>query len=114
MFRMLGTKVELYRYKIIHTENDQEMVENCISEEHKNEIEQILTNKGIEFTTIPVNQENNEWFNGLKFNSYDEALEIFNKGQTAYNENIILANAINNLQLRADMDYIAIITGVTL
>ena len=32
MFRMLGKKVELIRYKITWQEDEQEMQENCISD----------------------------------------------------------------------------------
>ncbi len=32
MFRMSGKKVELYRYKVIYTEDEIEMIENCIFE----------------------------------------------------------------------------------
>jgi len=80
MFRMLGNKVELYRYKIIYTEDEVEMQENCISLEHKNEIEQKLTGKEIIFTTTQIDQTNNEWMDGVKFDSYDEALIVFNSG----------------------------------
>ena len=114
MFRMLGTKVELIRYTVSCIENGQETVENCISEEHKNEIEQMLTDKGIEFVTIPVIQATNEWFNGLEFSSYDEALEVFNKGQTVHDGDVALTKATSSIQLRADTDYIAIMMGVEL
>ena len=114
MFRMLGKKVELYKYKIAYTENAQEIQENCISVEHKNEVEQMLTQKAIEFTTIPVAQTVNEWFNGLEFNSYDEALEVFNKGEVIYKQNVALKGSTSGLQLRADTDYISIMVGVDL
>ena len=104
MFRMLGKKVELIRYTITYTEDEQEMVENCISDEHKIEIEQMLIDKGIEFVTIPVIQTANEWFNGLEFNSYDEALEVFNKGQTLHIDDVALTKATSSIQLRADID----------
>ena len=103
MFRMLGKKVELYRYKIVYTENEVEQQENCISEEHKNEIEQMLTEKEIEFTTTPIDQTTNEWFDGLEFDSYDEALGVFNKGEVIYEENIAVKNSTSGLLLRADV-----------
>ena len=96
MFRMLGKKVELYRYKIVYADEE----EFCISEEHKNEIEQMLTTKGVTFTTTPVDQTANEWLNGLEFDSYDKALELFNKGEVVYEENIALKNSISGLLLR--------------
>ena len=114
MFRMLGKKVELYRYKITYTENEIEQQENCISAEHKNEIEQILTQKEIEFVTTLIDQTGIEWFDGLEFDSYDEALEVFNTGEVIYKQNIALKNSTDGLQLRADTDYLAIMTGVDL
>ena len=114
MFRVSGKKVELYRYKIAYTENAQEIQDNCISTEHKNEIEQMLTSRGIEFTTTPVVQTANEWLGGLEFGSYDEALEVFNLGEQAYIQKLQLSESTDGLQLRADVDYIAIMSGVTM
>ena len=112
MFRMLGKKIELYRYKITYTENEEVMIEYCISEEHKNEIEQMLTDKEITFETKTIDQTSNEWFNGLEFNSYDEALEVFNKGEQAYLQVKTVQELVDNLRLRSDIDYIAIMLGV--
>jgi hypothetical protein len=112
MFRMSGKKVELYRYKVTYTENEEVMRENCISEEHKNEIEQMLTDKEITFETTLIDQTSNEWFNGLEFGSYDEALAVFNAGEQAYRQQQALQQAVDNMRLRADIDYVAIIAGV--
>jgi hypothetical protein len=109
---MLGKKVELYRYTVTYTENEEAMVEHCVSEEHKNEIEQMLTTKNIDFTTEAIDQTENEWFNGLEFNSYDEALEVFNKGEQAYLQVKTVQELVDNLRLRSDIDYIAIMLGV--
>ena len=112
MFRMLGKKVELVRYTITWQEDEREMRENCISEEHKAEVEQRLTGQGIEFTTEAIDQTENEWFEGLEFDSYDEALEVFNAGREAYEQRKQLQELTDNLRLRADIDYLAIMTGV--
>jgi len=80
------------------------MQENCISEGHKNEVEQKLTTKNIAFTTEAIDQTDNEWFDGLEFDSYDKALAVFSQGKQAY--------LPDNLRLRADIDYIAIMSGV--
>ena len=112
MFRMLGKKVELIRYKVTWQEDEQEIQENCISEEHKAEVEQRLTGQGIEFTTEAIDQTENEWFEGLEFDSYDEALEVFNAGREAYEQRKQLQELTDNLRLRADIDYLAIMTGV--
>ena len=112
MFRMLGKKVELIRYKVTWQEDEREMQENCISEEHKAEVEQRLTGQGIEFTTEAIDQTENEWFEGLEFDSYDEALEVFNAGREAYKQRKQLQKLTDNLRLRADIDYLAIMLGV--
>ena len=112
MFRMLGKKVELIRYKVTWQEDEQEIQENCISEEHKAEVEQRLTGQGIEFTTEAIDQTENEWFEGLEFDSYDEALEVFNAGREAYEQRKQLQELTDNLRLKADIDYLAIMTGV--
>ncbi len=112
MFRMLGKKVELYRYTVTYTEDEEVMIEYCISEEHKNEIEQVLTDKEITFETTLIDQTGNEWFNGLEFESYDEALEVFNKGEQSYLQEKQRQELTNNFRLRADVDYIAIMSGV--
>jgi len=111
MFRMLGKKAELIRYKVTWQEDGQEMQEDCISEEHKNEVEQKLTTKNIDFTTEAIDQTENEWFNGLEFNSYDEALEVFNKCEQAYLQEKTVQELVDNLRLRSDIDYIAIMLG---
>ena len=112
MFRMLGKKVELYRYKITYTENEEVMIEYCISDEHKDEIEQMLTDREITFETTLIDQTSNEWFNGLEFDSYDEALAVFSKGEQAYLQAKSTQELVNNLRLRSDIDYIAIMSGV--
>jgi hypothetical protein len=112
MFRMLGRKVELIRYKVTWQEDEQEMQEVCISEGHKNEVEQSLTAKNINFTTKAIDQTGNEWFNGLEFDSYDVALEVFNKGEQAYLQEKQRQELVDSLRLRSDIDYIAIMSGV--
>jgi len=113
---MLGNKVELIRYIVkwqeIQGEETIEMEERCVSEEHKNEIEQKLTEKGIQFSTETIDQTANEWFEGLEFDSYDEALEVLNAGREAYEQNKQLQELTDNLRLRSDIDYLAIMMGV--
>ena len=112
MFRMLGKKVELYRYTVTYTENEEVMIECCISEEHKNEIERMLTDKEVTFVTKTIDQTGNEWFNGLEFDSYDEALAVFDKGEQTYLQDKQRQELTDNLRLRADIDYLSIMSGV--
>ena len=76
MFRLLGKKVELIRYIVHWQAEGRDMKEKCVSKEHRNAVEQGLIEQNIEFTTEAIDQTENEWFNGLEFNSYDEALQI--------------------------------------
>jgi hypothetical protein len=112
MFRLLGKKVELIRYIVTWQEDGQEIQESCVSEEHKNEVEQRLTKQNIEFTTETVDQTGNEWLEGMEFGSYDEALEVFNAGQQAYEQKQAMKQLTDNIRLRADIDYLAVMTGV--
>ena len=116
MFRLLGNKVELVRYIVTWQETQGEetieMEERCVSEEHKNEIEQKLTERGVPFSTESITQAGNEWFEGLEFDSYDEALVVFDKGEQAYLKEKQRQELTDNLRLRADIDYLSIMSGV--
>lgn len=114
MFIMQGEEVKLIRHIVSYTENEIEMHEMCVSDEHKREMEQLLTSKGIKFTTKSVDQTENEWFNGLEFDSYDEALVVFNKGEQAYLQEKQRQELIDALNLRADIDYLTIMSEVEL
>lgn len=111
MFRMFGNKIELIRYKVVYIKNDESFYENCVSDSDKDELVSFLTSKGFHFTVTPVDQSLNEWFNGLEFDNYDDALSVFEKGEASYNESIFLKTALDNAQLRADLDYITLILG---
>jgi len=101
MFRMTGNKVELYRYTTTYTENEVEFQEGLISDEHKIQVEQSLTDRGISFMTTTVDQTANEWIDGLEFDSYDAAMIAFNQGETYKN-----AKAIETLKAElAETDY---------
>ncbi len=114
MFIMQGEETKLVRHVISYAEDENEIQEMCISDEHKREMEQLLTSKGIEFVSETVDQTANEWFNGLHFSSYDTALIVFNAGEEAYLQDKRRQEAIDNLQLRADIDFLSIMAGVEL
>jgi len=80
----LTIQIICHCHKVTWQEDKQEMQENCISEGHKNEVEQKLTTKNIAFTTEAIDQTDNEWFDGLEFDSYDKALAVFSQGKQAY------------------------------
>jgi hypothetical protein len=72
----------------------------------------MLKDKELSFETQEIDQANNEWFNGLEFESYDEALEVFTLGEQKYMERKDRLLLIDNLKLRADLDFVSIMTGV--
>ena len=112
MFILQGEEAKLVRHVISYVDHETEMQEMCVSNEHKTEMEQILTEKGIEFVSEAVDQTSNEWFNGLEFNSYDEALAVFSKGEQAYLQEKQRQELVDNLRLRADIDYLAAMSEV--
>lgn len=112
MFRLLGNKVELVRYIVTWQETQGEetieMEERCVSEEHKNEIEQKLTERGIPFSTESITQAGNEWFEGLEFDSYDVSTHAPAWGATVAVINLriprVTANVFANPVLPAIVD----------
>lgn len=114
MFIMQGEEVKLVRHVISYAEDENEMQEMCVSDEHKREVEKLLSNNGSEFVSEAVDQTANEWFNGLHFNSYDTALIVFNAGEEAYLQDKRKREATNGTQLRADVDYLSLVARVNL
>ena len=112
MFKLVNGKVKLIRFEIVYIDEGREEVEFCVSEKERDEVENRLDIEGITFSISEVDQTENEWFNGLEFESYDEALEVFNKGEQAYLQEKQRQELTDNLRLRADIDYLAIMSGV--
>ena len=112
MFRMLGKEVQLFRYKILWQEDKLDFEEKCVSEEHKEVIEQTLSEKNVNYSIEEINQTSNEWVNGLHFDSYDLALNTLLKGEEAYIQEKQRLELVDNLRLRADIDYLSIMSGV--
>lgn len=129
MFVILNnSEVKLTRYIIVYQKNlkNKTFVRNrynnqiqqvihskcCISNEEKDRIEQSLIKQNIEFTTETIDQTGNEWFDGLKFESSKEAHRVFNLGETAYKQELYQKEMSDGIKLRADIDYLAIMSGV--
>jgi len=110
MITLQGNKVELWRYKITH----EEMEEITTSEEEKDYIENHLTEQGIDFTTEPIDQSQNEWINGLEFDTRDEAMDWLEKGHEAWEKYLAQKELTDSMRLRADIDFIAIMSEVEL
>lgn len=110
MLRLYGNTVELIRYKVTYNEQIGEQgyqrQENYISEGHKQEMEAILTERNIPFTTEAVMQPENEWLNGMVFESYDKALEVMQMGQVEWKKyNFENSPELYNSAMMLDLDY---------
>ena len=113
MFALADRKTRLYRYEISYKDEEgKDIIDKVISEQEKDIVEQRLAEHEISFTTIEINQAENEWFEGMYFKSYDEALEVFNKGEQTYLQEKQRQELTDNLRLRADIDYLSIMSGV--
>lgn len=96
MFRMEGRKAQLVRYVVSYEESTRARrsqepevhvrEERCVSAAHRDQVEAMLTAKGIPFTTTAIDQTGNEWFDGLEFGSYDEAAASLASGEASYLE----------------------------
>lgn len=65
-------------------------------------------------TVSEVDASNLEWMEGLKVESFDEAVAIFEAGEDAYRARLSEAAQKSPDQLRADVDFISAMTGVEL
>lgn len=115
MLRMNGNKVELYRFKVQWTNELNKTIEKheyCVFEEQRKAIEQSLTEQELSFTTTALDQTENEWINGLYFETREAALKALNAGQQAYQQQQAAKELTDILKLRSDIDYLAIMSGV--
>ena len=104
--------MRLIRFEIVYIDEGKEEVEFCVSEKERDEVKNRLDTEGITFSISEVDQAKNEWLNGLEFESYDKALEVFNKGEQTYLQEKQRQELTDNLRLRADIDYLSIMSGV--
>lgn len=64
-----------------------ELIQGCISLEHKIAVESNLIERGIEFITTKINQPEYEWLNGKEFDGgYNEALKVSDMGQGVWKQ----------------------------
>ena len=116
MFRMYGRTVQVLKYQITYTENEEEQIDYAASEEEANEIAQRTGG-----TVTALDMSDDAWMDGIEVadvpDTYGEAMEIYHAGESAYRESVA---QIDNLkitdmqQMRADIDFLAAMTGVEL
>ena len=113
MFRMYGNQVEVLRYQVDYTENAEQFTIYAATEEEADEIAQRYN--GVK-TSLASSDD--EWMDGLEVadvpDTYAEAVRVYSLGKQAYKQQVEDSKKQNAEQLRADIDFISIMTGVTL
>lgn len=113
MFRMYGNCVEILRYQIEYVENEEQRIEYAVTEEEANEITQRYN--GVKSMLPP---SGDEWMDGLEVedvpDTYAEAMKICALGEEAYKQQVEDTKKQGLAQLRADIDFLSAMTGVTL
>ena len=113
MFRMYGNQVEILRYQVDYTENEEQFAAYAATKEEADEIAKRYN--GVKSALVP---SDDEWMDGLEVadvpDTYAEAMRIYSLGEQAYKQQVEDGKKQNAEQLRADIDFISIMTGVTL
>lgn len=113
MFRMHGNRVEVLRYQVDYTENEEQFTVYAATEEEADEIAQRYN--GVKSALVLADDE---WMDGLEVadvpDTYAEAMRIYSLGEQVYKQQVEDSKKQNAEQLRADIDFLSIMTGVTL
>lgn len=113
MFRMYGNRVEVLRYQIDYIENEEQHITYAATEEEATEIAARFNGT---ISTFALSDD--EWMDGMEVantsDSYAEAMKIYELGEQAYNRKIADQKKQDVAQLRADIDFLSAMTGVTL
>lgn len=111
--RMLGHTVQLCRWQVSYKIDDMDMVEYVPTEEEADDIAQRYNGVKSALTLF-----DDEWMDGLEVadvpDTYAEAMRIYSLGEQVYKQQIEDNKKRNAEQLRADIDFLSIMTGVTL
>lgn len=113
MFRMYGNQVEVLRYQVDYTENEEQFTAYAATEKEAGEIAKHYN--GVKTALAP---SDDEWMDGLEVadvpDTYAEAMRIYSLGEQEYKQQVEDSKKRNAEQLRADIDFLSIMTGVTL
>lgn len=113
MFRMYGNRVEILRYQVEYTENEEQQISYVVTEEEADDIAKHYN--GVKTALEP---SDDEWMDGMEVpdvpDTYTEAMRIYSLGEQEYKQQIENSHKHGVEQLRADIDFISIMTGVTL
>lgn len=83
MFRMYGRTVQVLKYQISYTENEEQYTDYAASEEEANEIANRVNG-----TVTTLELENDAWMDGIEVadvpDTYAEAQKVYSAGEQAY------------------------------
>lgn len=83
MFRMYGRTVQVLKYQISYTENEEQYTDYAASEEEANEIANRVNG-----TVTTLELENDAWMDGIEIadvpDTYAEAQKVYSAGEQAY------------------------------
>lgn len=100
MLRMYGTTVQICRYRVEWTDASNDMSRYAYTEAEANVLAERYNGT---ITKLDTSQE--DWMDGMTFNSRDEAVAWSEKGEAAYKAMLQEQQRMSMEQLRADIDF---------
>lgn len=92
MFRMYGNRVEVLRYQVVYTENEEQITAYAATKEEADEIAQRYN--GLKCALAP---SDDEWMDGLEVadvpDTYAEAVRVYQSGKSAYLNSLHIPSA---------------------
>ena len=83
MFRMYGRKVEILKYQISYTENEEQRTEYAATEDEANEIVERVNG-----TVTALEAGDDAWMDGIEVDdvpdTYAEAMKVYEAGEAAW------------------------------
>lgn len=108
-----GNKIILCRYKITWTDENDTYEQFVPTQAEADSLAQIYGG-----TVETLDTSNDEWIDGIVLEPtktpYDDALKIAQMGEQGYNDIVNAQKQTSIEQLRADLDFLSIMTGVEL
>lgn len=108
MFRMYGRIVEVHHFRVDYTEGEEQRTDYTPTEEEADTIAQRTGG-----TVTALEPDSDAWMDGIEVDdvpdTYGEAMRVYEMGEAAWKNRKTPAE-----QLRADVDFLAAMTGVSL
>lgn len=121
-FRLYGRIIEVHRFQVEYLEErlDEDGVTQEISVTQcvptREEADAVATRT--DGTVTALDATSYEWLDGLEMpdvpDTYGEAIQVYEMGQAAYEQKLLFEANAKREQLRADIDFISLMTGVSL